>query len=331
MALKLDLSKAFDRLELSFLLNIMKKSGFCDSFYNLINQCLSTTCMNILLNGSPCKNYHLSRGLRQEDPLSPYLFLSLLWNIFLDVFLLLNLIRLFVVLRLPEELILSITYSQLLNCQKSSVYFSNNMNPIDCDALASALNMNRVSKYDTYLGDPLLLGRNKGKAFSPIAQFCEARLNNWSNCPYARSAWLGISINVSNVLNDHTGILHWIISWFSAGECTGVKGKPVETSLILDHEAEQMECISMKYAVEWATSLKLERVIFESDNELLIKSIKDNTPYVHWINHSYILDIQSFFHNNPNWFCYSVLKDKNSVAYGIAKKTTTSNSIFGAL
>lgn len=133
-----------------------------------------------------------------------------------------------------------------------------------------------------------------------------------------------INIDASFKKETNKAAIGLIVRNFAV-ECSGVKGKPVETKRIVDHEVEQLECIAMKAAVEWAISLELERVIFKSYNELVIKSIKDNTPCVHWINQSYILDIKSFFHNNPQWFCYSVLRNENSAADGIAKKAKSSN------
>ena len=74
MALKLYMSKAYDRVEWMCLERIMEKLGFVERWIWLIMQCVSFVTYAIKINGVSKGNIIPSRGIRQGDPLSPDLF-----------------------------------------------------------------------------------------------------------------------------------------------------------------------------------------------------------------------------------------------------------------
>ena len=75
MVIKIDLEKADDRLEWSFVRMVLDHFGFPKNVFELILSCISTTSTSILFNGNKLEAFYPSRGIRQGDPMSPYIFL----------------------------------------------------------------------------------------------------------------------------------------------------------------------------------------------------------------------------------------------------------------
>lgn len=75
MALKLEISKAYDRVEWIFLEKLMRRMDFCTRWIDLIIECVSTVSYTILVNGEPKGMFKPTKGIRQGDPVSPFLFL----------------------------------------------------------------------------------------------------------------------------------------------------------------------------------------------------------------------------------------------------------------
>ncbi|CAL1403199.1 unnamed protein product [Linum trigynum] len=209
MALKVDMEKAYDRVEWSFLLAVMNKMGFSSVWQGWILECLRSSSFSVLMNGTPSSYFKPSRGLRQGDPLSPLLFVictegftALLRKAITEN----KLQRVKVAPRAPrishlffaddsylflrgtlqecENLIVVLNeYEELsgqrVNLEKSAVCFNKNIVLPDQEFLATILGVGAVGVHDKYLGLPTLFARSKMATFRYLEEKLLERLQGW--------------------------------------------------------------------------------------------------------------------------------------------------------
>lgn len=72
---KVDFEKSYDTIDWGYIEEVLWKMGFPTLWRKWIKECISKTTVSVLVNGSPTDEFSLVRGLREGDPLSPFLFL----------------------------------------------------------------------------------------------------------------------------------------------------------------------------------------------------------------------------------------------------------------
>ena len=209
MALKLDMSKAYDRVKWSFLEKVFLKMGFQESWVVLVMECITTVTYSILVNGEPKGLITPSRGLRQGDPFSPYLFLfcaeglnaifqkatkngeiqgfsicingpKLTHLFFADDCLLFCRSTLEECEKIQELLSCYEEASgQMVNKDKTTLFFSKNTDVHVQEVIKNSLGVPAIQHYEKCLSLPSFIGRNKKACFTQIKERIWAKMQGW--------------------------------------------------------------------------------------------------------------------------------------------------------
>ncbi|EOY17514.1 Uncharacterized protein TCM_042330 [Theobroma cacao] len=210
LALKLDMMKAYDKLDWSFLFKVLQHFGFNGQWIKMIQKCISNCWFSLLLNGRTEGYFKSERGLRQGDSISPQLFiiaaeylsrgLNALYDQYPslhyssgvsisvshlafadDVLIFTNgsksaLQRILAFLQEYQEI-----SGQRINVQKSCFVTHTNVSSSRRQIIAQTTGFSHQLLLITYLGAPLYKGHKKVILFNDLVAKIEERITGWEN------------------------------------------------------------------------------------------------------------------------------------------------------
>ena len=209
MAIKLDLQKAYERVNWNFLKAVLLHFGFNEIFTRWIIAYVSSMTFEVMVNGGKSESFKPSRGLRQGDPLSPYLFIlgkEVLSRLIEHELKLKKVVGIKTSISGPtishvmyaDDVVLFSKASskdtaslvktlekycrwlgQCINRNKSGVYFSKHTHSQAQRSIKSILQVKSLKKEAVYLGAPMFLSRAPSKDFAFLQDKLEAKLASW--------------------------------------------------------------------------------------------------------------------------------------------------------
>jgi len=209
MAIKLDLEKAYDRLNWGFIKNTLQEMRLPQVMVDVIMRCITTCSMRVLWNGEPTDCFNPSRGIRQGDPLSPYMFVACVERLsqliddmvqtrqwrpirvckngpsISSLFFMDDIVLFAEATESQARLIqgcldrFCTASGQKISASKSRVYFSPNTNELEVERICNVLGMEATANLGKYLGVLTLHGRITRAPYQYVLERIDKRLAGW--------------------------------------------------------------------------------------------------------------------------------------------------------
>ncbi|KAL0410893.1 UNVERIFIED_CONTAM: Retrovirus-related Pol polyprotein from type-2 retrotransposable element R2DM [Sesamum latifolium] len=209
-ALKLDMSKAYNRVEWNFLRAVLIRIGIHERFVRIIMNLVTLVSYSLMMDRSQFGYFLPQRGIRQGDLLSPYLFLfiaevfsSMLQAaerrgeirgiavprhfprishlLFADDTIIFGHARNEAVVAIKKVLeAYERASGQVINFEKSSMVISRGVNEQERQRLVDVLGVRVVSKHDKYLGLPRIAGRSRAELFQSVKERVWNQIQEWN-------------------------------------------------------------------------------------------------------------------------------------------------------
>ncbi|KAL9426246.1 hypothetical protein AB3S75_033092 [Citrus x aurantiifolia] len=210
MLIKVDVEKAYDRLSWPFIYETLCESGIPSGLIRITMDCITSASMQILWNGECTEEFVPSRGIRQGDPISLYIFVLCIerlshgihcavdtgtWRpiwlsqrgtpithvFFADDLLIFAEAYCTQVAVITDVLnTFCVSSGTKVNKQKSQVFFSKNAQPCNMRNIGTTLGFSVTTDLGNYLGMPLLHSRVSKATYHGILEKVERKLNGWS-------------------------------------------------------------------------------------------------------------------------------------------------------
>ncbi|CAL1410531.1 unnamed protein product [Linum trigynum] len=250
MVLKVDLAKAYNRINWSFLRSTLEAARLSNDFIELVMACITTIIIQVLWHESCSEDFKPTRGLRQGCPLSPYIFTLCMerlshcikelvasgsWN---PIYLTNNgtpLTHLF----FADDLVLfgeaSVSQSSLiLDClerfcwasgeqiskDKSCIFFSKNTTTQTKNRISRQMGISHTNNMGKYLGVPVIHGRFTQGTYKYILEKLDKRLIKlgWTFLNHEDQLWIKI-LHEKYVKQNNNGcsVRFWQDPWLADG------------------------------------------------------------------------------------------------------------------